>query len=377
MDYKQGIFRKNAGSRHFSELEKSLLEGTVLSSFKKGLNCFISISWNGWIRCCRFNELENSLLKETRRINMEFEKIKNDEKNFKEGLDYFNPFSWRREVWDIMEELKKVEKMSDSKLDKLVMEEINKLKIEVMKNIVKNLDCRIYFSWVKGFEEERRVLNELKQMLDLKLDKRMMEEIKNLVMEVMKRLYCFNRRREVWNIIQKLKKMKKVKKKVKKILDLKWDKLMMGKIKKSRMEIMKNLEVEAARNGMMEDQCEMEERKQEWSGEKRFSSSSKHSVHLQLGFWYPQTLPTKDLIFYILVCGFFETFLSHDINFQQDCRFPIKNREATQLQLAIGYKKRSDVIEAKKRKLRGNFSQEWSTIPKTPFQISMIHYKGE
>ncbi|XP_028406857.1 uncharacterized protein LOC114529301 [Dendronephthya gigantea] len=159
-------------------------------------------------------------------------------------LDYFS-FLPTNKAFHAMDELKTMEKMLDleQESDKLMMEEIKILKMKVMKSLVKNLD---YFSLLptnKAFHAMDE-LKTMEKMLDLEQesDKLMMEEIKILKMKVMKSLvknldyFSLLPTNKAFHAMDELKTMEKM-------LDLEQesDKLMMEEIKILKMKVMKSL----------------------------------------------------------------------------------------------------------------------------------------
>ncbi|XP_028416793.1 titin homolog [Dendronephthya gigantea] len=158
-------------------------------------------------------------------------------------------FSWRRNMgWKRIDELEK--KMLDNldleqESDKLMMEEIKMLKMEVVRYLMNNLDCKPFFLLMSnklGFDAMDK-LKEMEKMLDLlqKSDKLMMEEIKMLKIKVMKELvknmdYFSLSTNDLFHAMDELKTMEKM-------LDLEQesDKLMMKEIMNLKMEAMKKL----------------------------------------------------------------------------------------------------------------------------------------
>ncbi|XP_028407112.1 uncharacterized protein LOC114529492 [Dendronephthya gigantea] len=166
--------RRNIGWERIDELEKKMSDNLDLEQ-----------------------ESDELMMEEIKMLKMEvLVKLVKLVKNLTRELDYEHFFlsnQERNKELDVMDELEKLENMLDleQKSDKLMMEEIKNLKIEVMKKLVKNLGCHSFLP--SPTNQAFHVVDELKKMenmldLEQESDKLMMKEIRNLKMEVLKKL---------------------------------------------------------------------------------------------------------------------------------------------------------------------------------------------
>ncbi|XP_028392339.1 cingulin-like isoform X2 [Dendronephthya gigantea] len=378
--------------------------------------------------------------------------------------------SWgENKTEQVLNELKIMENMLDleQESDKLMMEEIKKLKMEVMKNLVKTLATELDREDIEGENKTEQVMNELKmmeRMLDLEQesDKLMMEEIKKLKMEVIKNLVKtlateldredIEGRHQTCEVMNELKMMGNT-------LDLEQesDKLMMVKIRKLEMEVIKNLVKNLAREldcrgfiswtpneGMRYELMRMEMmlnwnlesdellkelickvnlnmkmpsasqfvtdliypcnpcfwpwhrvvrirlkflfhlkflankilmKKKKSRCEKRKALLAKKSVYSKKGCSYSEKFSSKKRTYSKLNCGCSDMFLSKDdnANSERDCSLLIQVTDATRLQLALACKTRSEVVfKAKRRIWRKEPPQIWRELPPRMITIYLI-----
>ncbi|XP_028392326.1 uncharacterized protein LOC114516914 isoform X2 [Dendronephthya gigantea] len=301
----------------------------------------------------------------------------------------------------VMNELKMMGKTCDFKQesDKLTVEEIKKLKMEVMKNLVKNLvtelDCEDILSWMSTERcKTYDVMNELKMMgktldLEQESEKLMMVKIRKLKMEVMESLVK-NLARELdcrgfisWRpneeIRYELKKMETMLD-----LDLESDELMKELIKKVIVK-MPNQDYEncifhfSSYLSMtfhlisLENKILMKKKKSRC--EKRKALLTKKSVYSMKGCSYSEKFSSKKRTYSKLNCGYSDMFLSKDdnANSERDCSLLIQVTDATRLQLALACKTRSEVVfKAKRRIWRKEPPQIWREFPPRMITIYLI-----
>ncbi|XP_028392340.1 uncharacterized protein LOC114516922 isoform X3 [Dendronephthya gigantea] len=414
-------------------------------------------------------ELDKMMMEEIKKLKTKI--LDNLIKELAEELVCWGSSSGTILATDAMDNLKKMENMLDleHKPDKLMHEEIKKLKMKVMKiavrELLRDLDDERYTSW--GENKTEQVLNELKimeNMLDLEQesDKLMMEEIKKLKMEVMKNLVKtlateldredIEGRHQTCEVMNELKMMGNT-------LDLEQesDKLMMVKIRKLEMEVIKNLVKNLAREldcrgfiswtpneGMRYELMRMEMmlnwnlesdellkelickvnlnmkmpsasqfvtdliypcnpcfwpwhrvvrirlkflfhlkflankilmKKKKSRCEKRKALLAKKSVYSKKGCSYSEKFSSKKRTYSKLNCGCSDMFLSKDdnANSERDCSLLIQVTDATRLQLALACKTRSEVVfKAKRRIWRKEPPQIWRELPPRMITIYLI-----
>ncbi|XP_028392329.1 uncharacterized protein LOC114516915 isoform X2 [Dendronephthya gigantea] len=296
-------------------------------------------------------------------------------------LDGERDTSWgKNKTEQVMNELKMMEKTLDFKQesDKLTVEEIKKLKMEVMKNLVKNLvtelDREDIVSWMstaryKTYDVMNELNNELKKMektldLEQESEKLMMVKIRKLKMEVH---IALNMRYE----LEKMEMMLD--------LDLESDELMKELIRKVNVNVrvkMPNQEniisitfhlISLANKILM--------KKKKSRCEKRKALLTKKSVYSKKGCSYSEKFSSKKRTYSKLNCGCSDMFLSKDdnANSERDCSLLIQVTDATRLQLALACKTRSEVVfKAKRRIWRKEPPQIWREFPPRMITIYLI-----
>ncbi|XP_028416794.1 uncharacterized protein LOC114541000 [Dendronephthya gigantea] len=291
-----------------------------------------------------------------------------------------------------MDELKTMEKMLDleQKSDKLMMEEIKMLKMEVMKNLVNNMDCHRFSS--SSTDRAFHAMDELKtieKMLDLEQgsDKLMMEKIKNWKMEVMKKLVK-NLKRELYEwrlfwrpigeIMDELEKSQKMLDYVQESDKLNMEELKMEveRMKNEEVERMENMEFstssywrEVLRELILKIQLEVVENmiltaKQKLRCEKRKAFLTKNSVYSKKGCSYSETCLSKKKTYSKVNCGYSDVFLSTDDNAcsERVCNFSIQISKGKRPLAPASYSRNGVVYKAKKRNSCTEQLQGWTGI---------------